>query len=136
MSKEVLTFTVGPFEMPPKSRRVFRFCPQVMFRVNKFEVLGDTKGLSITNIFVGNHMQLPTVAMGTDEDFFGKISAVSFTPGLDNEMKFDVCHPILDIAVGVVNDSDEPKMFEARFVGDEIENVDNDQGTMFLEGPV
>lgn len=86
----------GPAVVPPSSTITAQAQPQVLFRGEKLVNTGDSTGLFIQGMFVGNKPQLPT---------FQNAIAVSTFAGtvLDNEMLFDTCDPALFVTFQVQN---------------------------------
>lgn len=90
------TVGFGPTAIPPSSTVTIQAQPQVLFRGEKLINTGDSTGLFIQGMFVGNKPQLPT---------FQSPIAVSTYAGtvLDNEQLFDTCDPALFITFQIQN---------------------------------
>lgn len=94
--KRRFTVGFGPAAIPPNSTVTVQSQPQVLYRGEKLINTGDSTGLFIQGMFVGNKPQLPT---------FQSPIAVSTYAGtvLDNEQLFDTCDPALFITFQVQN---------------------------------
>jgi hypothetical protein len=92
------TIGLGPAAVPPSSTVTVQSQPQVLFRGEKLINTGDSTGLFIQGLFVGNKSQLPT--------FQSPIAVGTYAGGvLDNELMMDTCDPALFITVQVQNTS-------------------------------
>lgn len=94
--KRLWPIAFGPTAIPAGQSTVATANPQVYFRGQKLINTGDSTGLYITQITVGNQQQLPANT--------NPISVTSFAPGvLENAMKFDTCQPALTLSLTVAN---------------------------------
>jgi len=94
--KRVWPIAFGPTNIPAGQSTVATANPQVYFRGQKLINTGDSSGVYITQITVGNQQQLPANT--------NPISVSSFAPNvLENAMKFDTCQPALTLSLTVAN---------------------------------
>jgi hypothetical protein len=88
----------GPAGIPPGTTVTVQSQPQCLFRGEKLVNTGDSTGLYIQGLFIGQKSQLPT--------FQNPISVVAFVGGvLDNELMLDTCDPALFITFQIQNTS-------------------------------
>ena len=90
------TVGFGPAAVPPNSTVTVQAQPQCLFRGEKLINTGDSTGLYVQGLFVGQKSQLPT---------FQNPIAVSTYAGtvLDNELMMDTCDPALFITFQIQN---------------------------------
>jgi hypothetical protein len=90
------TVGFGPAVIPPLTTVTVQAQPQTLFRGEKLVNTGDSVGLYIQGLFVGQKSQLPT---------FQNPIAVSTYAGtvLDNELMMDTCDPALFITFQIQN---------------------------------
>jgi len=90
------TVGFGPAVIPPLTTVTVQAQPQTLFRGEKLINTGDSAGLYIQGLFVGQKSQLPT---------FQNPIAVSTYAGtvLDNELLMDTCDPALFITFQIQN---------------------------------
>lgn len=108
--KRRYTLGFGPTPIPPGSTVTIQSQPQVLFRGEKIVNTGDSTGLFIQGLFVGNKPQLPT---------FQSPIAVSTYAGtvLDNEQMLDTCDPALFITWQIQNTTAGTLTWSASMIG-------------------
>ncbi len=90
------TVGFGPAAVPPTSTVTVQAQPQCLFRGEKLINTGDSTGLFIQGLFVGQKSQLPT--------FQNPIAVSTYAGGvLDNELMMDTCDPALFITFQIQN---------------------------------
>lgn len=86
----------GPATVPPLTTVTVQSQPQCLFRGEKILNTGDSVGLYVQGLFVGQKSQLPT--------FQNPIAVAAFGTGvLDNELLLDTCDPALFITWQIQN---------------------------------
>lgn len=100
----------GPAVVPPSSTVTVQAQPQCLFRGEKLINSGDTTGLYIQGLFVGQKSQLPT---------FQNPIAVAVFAGtvLDNELLMDTCDPALFITFQIQNTTTATATWSMSIVG-------------------
>jgi hypothetical protein len=92
------TIGFGPTVIPPSTTVTVQSQPQCLFRGEKLINTGDSTGVFIQGLFVGQKSQLPT--------FQNPIAVSTYAGGvLDNELMMDTCDPALFITFQVQNTS-------------------------------
>ena len=100
----------GPATVPPLTTVTVQSQPQCLFRGEKVLNTGDTSGLYIQGLFVGQKSQLPT--------FQNPIAVAAFgTTVLDNELLLDTCDPALFITWQIQNVTSGALTWSASIVG-------------------
>jgi len=101
---------VGPATVPPGQTVAVQVQPQCLFRGEKLLNVGDSTGLFIQGLFVGQKSQLPT--------FQNPIAVSTFAGAvLDNELMMDTCDPALFITFQIQNLNATTSTFAASIVG-------------------
>lgn len=100
----------GPAVIPPNTTVTVQSQPQCLFRGEKIVNSGDSAGLFIQGLFVGQKSQLPT---------FQNPIAVSVFAGtvLDNELMLDTCDPALFITWQIQNTTAATLTWSASIIG-------------------
>lgn len=109
------TIGFGPTAIPPATTVTIQAQPQVLFRGEKLINTGDSTGLFIQGLFVGNKSQLPT---------FQNPIAVSTYAGtvLDNEQMLDTCDPALFVTFQIQNTTAATLTWSMSIVGHIVQN--------------
>lgn len=113
--KRRYTIGFGPTAIPPSSTVTIQSQPQVLFRGEKLINTGDSTGLFMQGLFVGNKPQLPT---------FQSPIAVSTYAGtvLDNEQLLDTCDPALFLTFQIQNITAATLTWSMSMVGHVVQN--------------
>jgi hypothetical protein len=107
------TVGFGPKEIPPHTTIAVQTQPQVLFRGKKIASTGESKGLYIKGLFVGQRAQLPT--------FSNPIAMAVFDgDGIADDFPMDLCDPALFITWQIENVTDAPIMWSASIRGEMI----------------
>lgn len=100
----------GPAPIPPNTTVTVQSQPQCLFRGEKIVNSGDSTGLFIQGLFVGQKSQLPT--------FQNPISVTVFAGTvLDNELMLDTCDPALFITWQIQNTTAGTLTWSASIIG-------------------
>lgn len=100
----------GPTAIPPASTVTIQAQPQILFRGEKILNTGDTTGLFVQGLFIGQKSQLPT--------FQSPISVLAFATGvLDNELMLDTCDPALFVTWQIQNIDSVTHTWHSAIVG-------------------
>lgn len=99
--------------IPPRSSLTLQQQPQVLFRGEDILYTGD-KGLRITQLFVGQKLQLPYNSDGFDVELWRHLPD---REALRSGMKIDTCDPALYITIQAYNPTDAPLTFDCCIKG-------------------